>query len=261
MEGVPVSGLTVQVLAPSILTAMIGGVGKVELSVPTAMQTALVPVPTHLVALKKPMGVMPPETGLTDHVLAPSMLDANNGGLTPVLSRPAAVQTAAAPLPEQLTDVKEPFAGKLVTDLDAQVVAPFILTASVGTLEESAPTTVQMVVDPVPVQLTLLKLPPAAIPETGFSANVLAPSVLTAKRVPALVRSCPAATQIAVNPLPTQLTELYKPLVGVRGIVCIVHVAPLSLLEIRKGSNVELSRPAATQIAVVPLPVQLTPLK
>jgi hypothetical protein len=202
-----VSGLTTHVLAPSMLTAIIGGVGEVELSVPIAMQTALVPVPTHLVALKKPMGVMPPDTGLTDHVFAPSTLEANSGGLTPVLLRPAAVQTTAAPLPEQLTEEKVPLAGMPVTDLDAQEAVPSVLTAKVGTLAASAPTTAQIVVAPVPEQLMLLKVPPAAIPVTSFIVHVLPPSVLTLRRVPAPVRSWPAAAHIAVDPLPMQLTE------------------------------------------------------
>lgn len=124
---------------------------------PTAIQVASLPEPIQLVELKKPtVGNVLEVTA--DQVCPPSVLCANNGCLiVPIQYRPAAVQNAVLPVPEQFTELKFPLLGILLTGSIDQVRPPLLLRrmmAGEALLSKVLlpPTAKQMAFAPLPEQ-------------------------------------------------------------------------------------------------------------
>ena len=125
----------------------------------------------------------------------------------------------------------------------------------------SCPNAVQTVVVVVPVQLIFDST-------TGFAGGlvivavdqVVPPSVLTAmKGASGLGVSLPAAAQIAVDPVPLQLTEFKTAAEGAPAMVGIVHVPPPSVVTASRGALEDRSWPTTTHLAVPVPSIQLTP--
>lgn len=125
---------------------------------------------------------------------------------------PEAVQLIVVVVPVQLALLNDPVPGSAGENVVTafQVVPPFVLCARIGA-EPSSPAAIHMALVVVPVQLAPLNAPLDAMPVTGVTVKELPPFVLTASSGLEVRLSTPAATQMAVEPLPVQLTAFHIP--------------------------------------------------
>lgn len=260
--GAPETVFTVQVLAPSVLTASKGAPTPPATLAPTAAQIVLLGVePLQLTLVKRP--VVAPEIDFTDHERPPSVLAAINGVFPAVTFKPPAIQIAVAPEPVQLTLLKLPAKGVPEKGLTVQVAVPSLLTSKTGAFGPvcKVPAAAQIDVEPEPVQL-MDSSEPAGVLGNVFTDQVAAPSVLaTINKSPPNVLVFPEAAQTEVEPDPVQLALRRLPPTGMPEIGLTDQVVPPSVVDVTKGRADTPTEPAATHtVSAVVLPVQVAPL-
>ena len=145
----PAIDCEVQVLPPFVVTSNKGTFAIS--SCPATAQMAEEPSPVQLAADRSPRSVRPDAVTWVRSVSPIRALRKDRSGGVGTL--PTATQMAVEPLPVQLAAFNVPAVAPPETDFTAQVLPPFIVTASKGAVLV-CPTAAQTADEPAPVQLT-----------------------------------------------------------------------------------------------------------